>query len=569
MGGGRLRFYFVIVLTLISLWIVSPILINPAKAPFWLSAIMPSKGLKLGLDLQGGTHLVMGVDVEKVVLEHSDRNVERLIKEFKDEKIPVEKVSRIENTSRVSVKFVNPNDDSKINKIVPKYTGMVFLSSSSKEMIFDSKDEDKDFIRKKAIDQTIEAIRNRIDEFGVNEPGIQAQGADRIVVQLPGVKDATRAKAIIGRTARLEFKLVQNKSGFSHEKLMQLVEKARAAGFVYEEGKSYSDYVDNLNQFFAKNKDIPDDSIVLFERKVDPSSGKKTLVPYLLDKSSPVTGDHLKDAYVGYNQDFGEPYVSFQMNTMGSKFMEELTGNNIGKQLAIVLDKNIYSAPVIQAKISDAGQITLGRGRATNELQQEAEDIALVLRAGALPAQLTFEEERVVGPSLGNDSIAEGKLSFILGSILVVMFMLIYYRFSGLIADIAVTLNILFMVAILMLFGATITLPGIAGIILTVGMSVDANVVINERIREELRNGNAAKPALETGYVRAFWTIFDAHVTNMISGIVLLQYGTGPVKGFAVTLMVGIVFSIFTAVFVTKWIFEYLMEKGWVTRMSI
>ena len=547
MFSVRTRFYFLLSITLVSLWIVSPVLFPVEKAPFWLSKILPSKGLKLGLDLQGGTHLVLSVDVEKVLLEHVDRNVERVSGELKKENIALDKIYRRDGSTLMLIKATKSSDEDKINEIVRKTTGMVYVTDSEGFMQFDIKPEDKEFRKKNALDQTIEAIRNRIDEFGVNEPNIQAQGDDRIVVQLPGVKDAARAKSIIGRTARLEFKIVRHDAGFEKDKLLMLINKAKEAGLEYKEGSSYPDYMDKLNAFLAK--DLPEGTMLLFERKVDEASGKKIFEPYLLEKVSTVTGDHLKDAFVGYNSDYGEPYVSFQMNAMGSKFMETLTGNNIGKQLAIVLDSNVYSAPVIQAKISDSGQITLGRGRPVSEIQQEAEDIALVLRAGALPAQLVFEEERVVGPSLGNDSIAEGKLSFILGSVLVVLFMLIYYRFSGFIADLAVGLNVLLLVAVLVMFDATMTLPGIAGVILTVGMSVDANVLINERIREELRLGNAPKAALEMGYDRAFWTILDAHVTNVISGVVLLQYGTGSVKGFAVVLLVGIVFSLFTAVF--------------------
>lgn len=567
MFSVRTRFYFLVLITLGSLWIVSPVLFPVNKAPFWLSKVLPSKGLKLGLDLQGGTHLVLSVDVDKVLLEHVDRNIERINLDLKKENIALDKIYRRDGSTLMLVKAAKSSDEDKITDVIKKTTGMVFVTMSDGFMQFDIKPEEKEFRKKNALDQTIEAVRNRIDEFGVNEPSIQAQGDDRIVVQLPGVKDSARAKSIIGRTARLEFKLVRNDPGFDKEKLMMLVNKAKEAGLEYQEGTSYPDYMDKLNAFLAK--DIPEGTMLLFEKKVDETSGKKFYQPYLLEKVSMVTGDHLKDAYVAYSQDFGEPSVSFQMNAIGSKFMETLTGNNIGKQLAIVLDSNVYSAPVIQAKISDSGQITLGRGRPAAELQQEAEDIALVLRAGALPAQLVFEEERVVGPSLGNDSIAEGKLSFILGSVLVVLFMLIYYRFSGFIADLAVGLNVLLLVAVLIMFDATMTLPGIAGIILTVGMSVDANVLINERIREELRLGNAPRAALEMGYDRAFWTILDAHVTNVISGIVLLQYGTGSIKGFAVVLLVGIVFSLFTAVFATRWAFEFMMDKGWVKRMSI
>ncbi len=561
------RFYSIIALLLISAWIISPMMVDETKAPYWLIKMLPSTKLKLGLDLQGGTYIVMGVDVDKVVIEHSDRNVERLVKYFKDKKIDVKRVYRVGKTPSIAVELKSNSKPGSISEDILGYTGLQLVSSDNKKLVFNVKDSDKAYIKKKAVEQTIEAIRNRIDEFGVNEPSIQAQGDDRIVVQLPGVKDAERAKSIIGRTAKLEFKLVREDADFSKEKLMQMVNKASESGIVYEDGKtSYAAYLEKINDFAAKK--IPQDCIILFERKIEPKTGKKILVPYLLDKVSRVTGEHLKDAYVGYNQDFGEPYVSFQMNIMGSKYMEELTGKNIGKQLAIILDNNVYSAPVIQAKIGDAGQITLGGGRSLTDIQQEAEDIALVLRAGALPAQLDFEEERVVGPSLGNDSIREGKTAFILGSILVLLFMFVYYRFTGVIANIAVIMNVILILTTLILFGATLTLPGIAGIILTVGMCVDANIIINERIREELRAGNSAKAALESGYAKALSTVLDANITTAISGIVLLQYGTGPIKGFAVTLLVGIVFSVFTAVYVTKWIFEFMMERGMMRKIN-
>ncbi len=567
MFSVRTRFYFVVVISVLSLWTISPVLLNKDNTPYWLSKILPSKGLKLGLDLQGGTNLVLSVDVDKVLMEHVDRNIERINSELQKENVTIEKIYRRDASTFVLIKPIKEADEDKINELVIKSTGMKFITRSDGFMQFDISDEEKTFRKKNALDQTIEAIRNRIDEFGVNEPSIQTQGYDRIVVQLPGVKDVTRAKSIIGRTARLEFKLVRHDPGFEKDKLMVLVNKAKEAGIEYKEGTSYPDYMDSLNAFLAKS--LPEGTMLLFEKKIDPSSGKKFYEPYLLEKLSMVTGDHLKDAYVGYNQDFGEPYVSFQMNSIGARFMETLTGNNIGKQLAIILDSNVYSAPVIQAKISDAGQITLGRGRPASELQQEAEDIALVLRAGALPAQLVFEEERVVGPSLGNDSIADGKLSMIIGAVLVMLFMIVYYRMSGVIADLAVILNVLFITTTLMIFGATITLPGIAGIVLTIGMSVDANVIINERIREELRAGNNIKSAIETGYHKALWTVLDANITTAISGLVLLQYGVGPIKGFAVTLLIGIVFSVFTAVYVTKWIIEYFSSKGLADKLSI
>jgi protein-export membrane protein SecD len=250
------------------------------------------------------------------------------------------------------------------------------------------------------------------------------------------------------------------------------------------------------------------------------------------------------------------------MNSVGSKLFGDLTSKNIGKQLAIVLDNNVYSAPVIKDKISSSGQITLGGGgKPLNETQKEAEDISLVLRAGALPAQLVFEEERTVGPTLGNDSIKQGRYSMVIGMVLIILFMLFYYRLSGAVADISLLLNILFILSVLVFFEATLTLPGIAGLILTIGMSVDANVIIFERVREEIRAGNSVKAAIETGYSKALWTILDANITTAIAGIVLLQYGSGPIKGFAVTLLIGIVSSVFSAVYISKWIFGFILSK--------
>ncbi len=567
MFSSKWPFYFVMFLILLSVWLVSPLFVNQNSAPYWVSKILPSKTLKLGLDLQGGTYLVLGVDVKKVVFQNTDRDADRLIKVFEEKGVQFSKIARIDDTSKMLVEYKNHADQDKIKELVTKYTGMNIVSSENGRFIFDINEDEKGRANKNVVDQTIEAIRNRIDEFGVNEPVIQAQGSDRIVVQLPGVKDVTRAKSIIGRTARLEFKLVVNDPDFGKEKIIDLVHKAEQAGIVYDDDAVYAVYIDKLNSFAQKT--LPKDTMILFERKIDPSNGKKVLEPYLLSKVSPVTGDDLKDAFVGYNNEFGEPYVSFQMNTNGAKFMEKLTGENIGRQLAIVLDNNVYSAPVIQAKISDAGQITLGSGRSIEELQQEAQDIALVLRAGALPAQLTFEEERVVGPSLGSDSIEQGKLSFILGSLIVLIFMFLYYRMSGLVADVAVLMNVLLLMSIMIVFGATLTLPGIAGIVLTVGMSVDANVIINERIRDELRGGNSGKAAIEIGYDKALWSVLDANITTAIAGLVLLQYGTGPVKGFAVTLLIGIVTSVFTGVYVTRWIFGFLLEKNFFKKLSI
>lgn len=562
MSKRNWRLYLVIFLVLGSFYVVSPSIFNLDNAPYWVEKVLPEKKLKLGLDLKGGIHLVMGVNVEKVLKENVDRDAESVESALKEEKISSN--IKVKNNN-VYVKYSNSKDENKILDLVSKRSYLKPTSFLSNEIIFAYDDKIKEVIKKRALDQTIEAIRNRIDEFGVNEPSINAQGSDRILIQLPGVKNPERAKSIIGRTARLEFKLVIE--DFDAKKLQSLVLKAKNKGIDFKEKSSYQKYLKDFNNF-AKGQ-IPKNTVVLFNKKIDLNDpSKRILVPYLLEAKTLITGDYLDAAYVTTNQ-FNEPLVSFSLNPIGAKYMEELTGKNQGKRLAIVLDKNVYSAPVIQSKISSRGQITLGRGRAMADMFKEAEDIALVLRAGSLPAELVFEEERTVGPTLGGDSIKKGRFSMILGSIIVILFMLIYYRLAGLIADIALFLNILLITSILVLFEATLTLPGIAGIVLTVGMSVDANVIIFERIREEIRLGNTSKAAIESGYSKALWTILDANITTAIAAVVLLQYGSGPIKGFAVTLLIGIFSSVFSAVYASKWMFKSIYTETKKERISI
>jgi len=565
------KLYSILFLTVLGLYISVPSFIKQDKIPYWLTKVLPDNRIRLGLDLQGGLSLVMGVQVEKVVQENVDRYVERIKKEFGEKAVAFDSVNRRTDKSEFVVKYTNPADEDKVRVVIGEFGGVIkFVGNvSANELVYDLTDEHKDNIKKRALDQTMEAIRNRIDEFGVNEPSIQIQGNDRILIQLPGTKDPARAKSIIGRTAKLEFKIVLQDENFNMDKVVALVADAKAVGIDYTDGKtiSYSDYVDKLN-LFAEGK-IPQNAIVLFEKKENEETGKTTLLPYLLEKVTTVTGDHLQDAYVNFDNMTNEPNVGFELTPVGTRFFEELTGKNVGKQLAIVLDKNVYSAPNIQEKISGQGRITLGRSASLTQMQEEAQDIALVLRAGALPAQLTFEEERTVGPTLGSDSIKQGSTAMILGCILIFVFMLVYYRRSGLVANIALAINCLLIFATLILFGATLTLPGIAGIALTIGMAVDANIIIYERIREEIRLGNGPKPALEIGFEKALSTIIDANLTTAISGIVLLQYGTGPIKGFAVTLLIGIVFTILTGVYFSKWLMKLLVLKSDTKSLSI
>ena len=419
-------------------------------------------------------------------------------------------------------------------------------------------------MRERTISQSIEVIRNRIDEFGVTEPSITSQGNNRIVIELPGVKEVERAKELIGRTAKLEFKMADDKTMSPGALAGTIADIEKTHNLTYKEGgtQKFSDYVHSVNEF-AKGK-IPADDEVAFERsKAVPGQSEAARIPYLLHSKTEVTGDDLQDATVQIDQENRRPNVGFTFNPRGASAFDKLTAENIGHRLAIVLDNIVQSAPVIQSRIGGGrGQITLGRGRGDgDEIMKEAKDLTVVLRAGALPAQLDFLEQRVVGPSLGADSIHKGAMASLIGSLVVFLFVMFYYRVSGVIAVISLILNVLFVLASLVGLEATLTLPGIAGIALTVGIAVDSNVVIYERIREELRAGNRLHGAVEAGFQKAFRTILDANVTNALAAIVLLMYGTGPIKGFAVSLLIGIVTTLFTAVFVCKVIFDFYLAR--------
>ena len=362
------------------------------------------------------------------------------------------------------------------------------------------------------------------------EPSIQRQGDRRILVQLPGIRDTERAINLIGKTARLEFKLV-------------------------DESMSVQE---------AQKQGPPEDDEILFEREANKETGEITKRYYLLKERPVLTGETLTAAEVRYDSQFNEPYVSINFNSFGSTVFHQVTRENVKKRLAIVLDDHVYSAPVIQEPIAG------GRAQITGSFtSEEARDLAIVLRAGALPAPVTILENRTVGPSLGKDSIEKGVRSIIIGGVFVVFFIIIYYRLSGIVADTALALNLILMLGALAYFGASLTLPGIAGILLTVGMAIDANVLIFERIREEIRIGKTIRAAIDSGYEKAFRTIVDANVTTFIAAIVLFQFGTGPIKGFAITLCIGIVASMFTAVFVSRAIFDSAMSQKKFNELSI
>ena len=497
-------------------------------------SLWPHKKINLGLDLQGGMHLALEVDTEKVV----ESTIERIIREIqgfmRSDHFRYTTLKRIEG-NQILIKLKGQKNIDGFEKILDtEFKNLSILSRSMDgdvlTMQLDLPSKEADQIKKLAADQALETIRNRIDQFGVSEPDIRRQGENRILVQLPGIKDTKRAIALIGKTALLEFKLLDD----AHD----------------------------VNEALKGN--MPPGDEVLYGIKEDPNTNRTYKTPYLLKKRTLLTGANLTDARVQIDSQYNEPYVSIDFDKKGARDFERITGENVKKRLAIVLDKKVYSAPVIQEKISGGkARIT---GRFTTE---EARDLAIALRAGALPAPVKILEERTVGPSLGTDSIRKGLISMCVGGLLVVLFMIIYYRGSGFIADIALVINILLIAAGLAGFQATLTLPGIAGIILTIGMAVDANVLIFERIREELNIGKTPRAAVDAGYDKATLTILDANVTTLIAALVLFQFGTGPVKGFAVTLSLGVIASLFTALILTRMAFDYYLMKRKVTRLSI
>lgn len=514
--------------------------------PPWLKRVFPNKGIALGLDLQGGIHLVLEVEEDRAVEIAVDRSANAIQDLLVEKKIPVESIKRT-GFAQVTVRFQKEDLKGEIQKVLEEFSAFVEKSSagSAGTLVYELSDGEVKRIKDSAINQALETIRNRIDQFGVAEPLIQRQGLKQIVVQLPGIKEPKRAKDLIKETALLEFKMLDEASPLASE-LPQRVLKGQEDGVL----KQYQDKV-------------PEGDQILFEKVIEKDSGREYRLPYLVKKRVMLAGDVLSDARVSMGQ-FGEPYVAVTFDAKGAREFERITEENVKKRMAIVLDNTIYSAPVIQERIGG------GRAQITGTFTtQEANDLAIVLRAGALPAPLKVIQDLTVGPSLGRDSIEKGIRSTLFAGVLVVLFMAVYYRLSGVIADFALTLNLICLIGALAALNATLTLPGIAGIILTIGMGVDSNVLIFERIREELRAGKPVRLAVDGGYDKALLTIVDSHVTTLITGMALFLFGTGPIKGFAVTLCLGIAINLFTALVGTKVIFDVMNRRRQAERLSI
>ena len=496
----------------------------------------PAPNINLGLDLQGGMHLVLQVHTEDALRAETDSDMNVLTQQAQEKGVNGLRGQRTGDTAFAVTGFT-PDNRGTITEVADRYLSGWSYTSEADRTTFRMKPDYAENIRRMSVTQAKQTIDNRINAYGVAEPVIQETTNYRIVLQLPGVDDADRVRRLIKNTAFLEFRIVR-----------------------FPEGGGGVPSRDLVMQHYSGQ--IPEDIEVLEGDQKDQNNDIIGKMYYAVDKRRTVTGRDLQTARPGMGQ-FNQPNVEFSLTPEGSGKFSELTGANVGKGLAIVLDGRVVSAPVIKSRISDNGQIEGGF------TQQEAQDLSTTLRSGALPAGITYLEERTVGPSLGRDSIEKGLLAGLVGTALVVLYMLIIYNLSGLNAVIALALNIVLLFGGMAIFDAALTLPGIAGIILTIGMAVDANVLIFERMREELHAGRTIRSAIDLGFEKALSAIIDSNVTTLIAAIFLFQFGTGPIKGFAVTLTIGLLASMFTAVFVSRWMFDFVLQRFRIQRLSI
>ena len=470
--------------------------------------------VNLGLDLQGGMYLDIEIKADDAVKEVLRRTAEELEDLMIDEQVDFIEVRQ---TSDSLIVEMESGRKVQLDKAPYDRFLVQFEQSEQDDLIFlKLMSEEADLIKENAVSQALEVLRNRIDSLGISEPSLQQQGVNNIVIQLPGLKDRDRAIELIGPQAILQFQLVNNNAT-----------------------------PDSYNRLTE---------VVKFEEIWDKITNKLiTKRPYVLDKKILMTGEFIRDARVRIDSQDNRPYVSLSFDSIGAEKFAKITRRNVGRNMAIVLDDKVQSAPVIREAIT-GGEASIS-GQFTVE---EADTLKIVLRSGSLPAPIEIREERTVGASLGEDSVNQGLNSLMIGSVLVLVFMLIYYRLAGVFAVVALIFNVILIISVLGAFGATLTLPGMAGIVLTIGMAVDANVLIFQRIREEIKRTENPRAAIQEGFGKAFRTILDANVTTLFAALALLQFGTGPIKGFAVTLSIGIIASMFTAIMVTRFFFDFV-----------
>ena len=510
---------------------------DPEKSIAAIKAHGPVAGIQenihLGLDLRGGTHLILQVQVNDAVNAETDQTVERLKDALKKKNIvygDILKVDPVTAPQTVTLRGMDVGAGGDLRSLVADQFGDYDLASGAENAWNVSlKPGVMDTIKRRAVEQAVETIRNRIDQLGVSEPVIQEHGLGehQILVQLPGVDDPARVKEVMQSTAMLEIRQA------------------------LDNGKPYSSEQEALA---AHNGVLPSDAVLIKGRNVAGTGAGSPDVYYMINRVSAVSGRDLRSAEAGHEEN-GRPDVSFTLTRDGGDRFYQFTSQHVGEPLAIVLDGKVQEVANIREAIRDTGRIS---GSFT---EQQTKDLSMILRSGALPASIKYLEERTVGPSLGADSIRQGLRAAMIGMFAVMGFMLIYYRFAGINADLALVLNLVILLGFLGFSGATLTLPGIAGLILTVGMGVDSNVLIFERIREELRAGKNPPSAVEQGFGHAWLTIVDTHVTTIVSAAILFLFGTGPVKGFAVTLTFGLLANLFTAVFVSRTIFDSILNR--------
>ncbi len=613
----------VVLLALAGAWFVLwPTISTWVPAPAWVTEHI-DRHITPGLDIQGGLRMMYTVDMDAAIEDRRNARAQQIVRRLgekmdiiqEDEAPNEQELARIRqrvtpqmsrsNPRVIRLAFQNSQDVSLVDRDFVRSFGDLSESNRSDDSVtLVLTEQSIDALRELAVRQAQETIKNRISEMGLQEANVRAQDID-IIVEVPGASEEQfqRIRALISQTARLEFKIVDETpaAGAFYAQLTDLPEGiTRRDGGLYAEGAgpcpegveadapngqcSAHTRLDQYVEQLREASQVPDGRVLALGRAEtdEPASTEGESVAqqpsawrtYLLydqppNGSDPVGGEHLEDAAVANDPQSGQPVVTFAMNSEGARRMQELTSANTNKKMAIVLDNEVESAPVIRGRIGARGQITLGGFRDYQTLLNEASDLVIVLRAGALPAPIIPQNEQYIGPTLGRDSVAAGAEGAVIGIALVLLFMAIYYQVAGLVADVMVLLNVLFMFAIMAFFNNDLTLPGIAGIALTVGMAVDANVLITERMREELRMGKSPRAAVDQGFRRAFWSIFDSQFTTFIAAVVLLQYGSPEIQGFGRTLMIGIVTSLFTGVFCSHVMFDWLVRGLKVSRLRV
>jgi preprotein translocase subunit SecD len=540
----------------------------------YLPSWAPEAHIVPGLDLQGGVHMVLGVDLDKAISDKARRIGGRMRDELEEKKVDFSAIDHLAEEGkgdRLRVTFADNAALTTFEKdLADNYGDLVEVSRSGLTIVFRVHPDWVNKIKTDAVDQTIKTISNRIDKMHVTEPSITKRGTDQVQVQLPGYTNPEEAKSLIGRTAQLEFQMCDDENDFL-TKLEDLPPwaKLNSSGFQRRDGQFVQDIYlefpeDRLKEMraFLVGK-VPTGLVVKYGRENPRAGEAPKMRTYTLSADVDLTGEDLVNAQVAMGSpEQPNPYVTIEFSRTGRQIFGDLTTKNVGRRMAIVLEDIVDSAPVINEPILGGNaQISMGGSRTRDEMLRDANQLSLVLKAGALPAPVTFREERSVGPSLGRDALEQAKIAFLLGAILVTLFMIFVYRLGGLFAMMGVALNIFLVLSTLSLFGASLSLPGIAGLLLTVGMAVDANIIINERMREEFLAGKTARASVEAGYSTAFSAILDSNVSSALAGFVILQFGSGPVQNFATTLLIGIAATMFTAVFVTRIFFDIYTLK--------